>query len=76
MRWAILFELSHRIVIDRTIDTSIINTTVMLKYVLLQHGTDAACLNWHLVILRAQTLVRIELITTVHGTSTSTNMSN
>ena len=44
MRWATLFKLSHRIVIDHTIDTSIINTTVMLKYVPLQHGTDAACM--------------------------------
>ena len=76
MRWTILFKLSHRTVINRAVDTTIVNTTVMLKNVPLQPSTDAACLNWHLVTLHAQTLPRMELITTVHGTSTNTSTSN
>ena len=43
MRQATFFELSCRIVIDRTVDTMIVNNMVMLKYVLLMHGTDVAC---------------------------------
>ena len=43
MRWETLLKLSHRIVIDHTIDTTIISTMVMLMYVPLQHGTDGAC---------------------------------
>ena len=43
MRQATLFKLSSRIVIDRTIYTIIVNTTVMLKYVPLQHSFDAGC---------------------------------
>ena len=44
MRWATLFKMSRRIVIDCTIDTMIVNNPIMLMYVLLQHGTDAGCL--------------------------------
>ena len=44
MRWATLFKMSHRIVIDRTVDTTIVSTMVMLMYVLLQHNTDASCM--------------------------------
>ena len=44
MRWATLFAMSHRTVIDRAVNTTIINTMVMLMYVLLQHGTDAVCM--------------------------------
>ena len=71
MRWTTLFKTSRRTVVNRAVDTMIVNTTVMLMYVLLQCGTDAACLNRNLVTLRAQTLPRIKLITTVHGTSMS-----
>ena len=77
MRRAILFELSRRTVIDRAVDTAIESTTVMLlmyrcSVVLMLR----ACLNWHLVTLRAQTLPRIESITTVRDTNTSTSMSD
>ena len=77
MRRAILFELSRRTVINRAVDTTIESTTVMLimyrcSVVLMLR----ACLNWHFVALRAQTLPRMELITTVHGTSTSTSTSD
>ena len=44
MRWATLFKLSCKIVIECTVDTTIINTTVMLKYIPLQHGADAGCM--------------------------------
>ena len=71
MRQATLFATSCRTVIDHSVNTTIINTIVMLMYVPLQHDTDAACLNRHLVILHAQTLPCIELITTIHGTSMS-----
>ena len=73
MRRATLFKLSRRIVINRTINTIIVNTTVMLNYVLPQRGTDAACLNRHLVTLHVQTLPHMELSTTIRGTSTSTS---
>ena len=44
MIWATLVIISCRTVINRAANTTIVNTTVMLMYVLLQHGTDAACL--------------------------------
>ena len=44
MRWAILFELSRRTVINRAANTTIESTMVLLMYVPLQHGTDAACM--------------------------------
>ena len=74
MRRAILFELSRRIVINRAVDTAIESTTVMLlmyrcSVVLML----CACLTWHFVALRAQTLPRMELITTVRGTNISTS---
>ena len=77
MRRAILFELSRRTVIDRAVDTAIESPTVMLlmyrcSVVLMLR----ACLNWHLVTLRAQTLPRIESITTVRGTSLSRSTSD
>ena len=76
MRRAILFELSHRTVIDHAVNTTIVNTTVMLimyrcSVVLMLH----ACLNWHFVALCMQTLPRMELITTICGTSTSRSAS-
>ena len=71
MRWATLFAMSHRTVIDRAVDTMIVNTMVMLMYVLLQRGTNTACLNRHLVALHAQTLPHMELVTTIYGMSTS-----
>ena len=73
MKQATPFKLSHRIIIDHNVDTSIVNTTVMLMDVPLPCGTDAACLNWYLVMLHAQTLPCMELITTVHGTSAITS---
>ena len=73
MRQATLFKLSHRIVIDRTVNTTIVNTMVMLKYVPLQRGTDTACLERHLVMLHVQILPHIELFTTICGTSMSTS---
>ena len=73
MKWAALFTMSHRTVIDCAVDTTIVNTTVILMYVPLQCGTDSACLNRHLVMLHAQTLPCMELITTVCVTSTSTS---
>ena len=42
MRWATLFKMSDRIAINNTVNTIIINTKVMLMYVLLLRGTDAA----------------------------------
>ena len=44
MRWATLFKLPHRIVINCTVDTTIVSTMVMLMYVPLQRGFDAACM--------------------------------
>ena len=44
MRWATLFAMSHRTAIDRAVNTMIVNTMVMLMYVPLQRGTDAACM--------------------------------
>ena len=60
MRRAILFELSRRTVIDRAVDTTIESTTDMLimyrcSVVLMQR----ACLTWHFVALRAQSLPRM-----------------
>ena len=43
MRWAALFKISYRTVINHAVNTMIINTTVMLMYVLLQRVTDAVC---------------------------------
>ena len=71
MRWATLFAMSRRTMINCAVDTTIINTMALLMYVLLQHDTNAACLNRHLVILHAKTLPRMELITTIHGMSMS-----
>ena len=61
MRRAILFKLSRRVVIDHAVDTVIESTTDMLimyrcSVVLML----CACLNWHFVALRAQTLPRME----------------
>ena len=77
IRWATLFAMSHRTLIDRAVDTTIVSTMGMLIMyrccvVLMLH----ACLNWHLVTLCAQTLPYMELITTICGMSTSTSMSN
>ena len=44
MRWATLFAISHRTAINRAVNTTIVNTMVMLMYVLLQRSTDAACM--------------------------------
>ena len=44
IKWATLFEMSRRTPIDCVVDTTIVNTTVMLMYILLQHGADAACM--------------------------------
>ena len=77
MRRAILFKLSRRTVINRAVDTAIESTTVMLlMYRCSMVLMLRACLNWHLVTLRAQTLPRMELITTVRDTSISTSMSD
>ena len=42
MKWKFFFKTSCRTAINHTINTMIVNTTVMLVYVLLQHGIDAA----------------------------------
>ena len=77
MRRAILFELSRRTVIDRAVDTAIESTTVMmLMYRCSVVLMLRACLNWHLVALRAQSLPRMELITTVRGTSLNKSTSD
>ena len=77
IRWAILFKLSHRTVIDRAVESTMESTTVMLlMYRCSMVLMLRACLNWHFVVLHAQTLSRMELITTVRGTSTSTTTSN
>ena len=44
MRQATLFTTSHRTEINRAVDTAIVNTTVMLMYVPLQHGNEAVCM--------------------------------
>ena len=74
MRQAILFELSHRTLINHTIDTMIESTTIILiiyhcHVVVMLH----ACLPRHLVTLYVQILPCMELSTTVHGTSMSTS---
>ena len=43
MRWATLLKAFCRTAIDPAVNTMIVNTTVMLMYVPLQHGTDAVC---------------------------------
>ena len=42
MKWITLFETSRRTAINHAVDTTIINTMVMLMYVPLQRGTEAA----------------------------------
>ena len=72
MRWVTFSTISRRTSINRVVNTTIVNTMVMLMYIPLQHGTDAACMpKKHLVTLHAQTLPCMELITTIRGTSTS-----
>ena len=44
MKQATLFAISRRTVIDQAVNITITNTTVMLMYVWLPHGTNAACL--------------------------------
>ena len=44
MGQATLFAISHRTAINHAIDTTIINTMVMLMYMPLEHGTDAVCM--------------------------------
>ena len=67
-----LFATSHRIVINRAVDTMIISTTVML-IMYHCHGVLMlrVCLKRHLVILRVQILTHMAFSTTVRGTSTS-----
>ena len=61
MRWAILFKLSRRTVIDRAVDTTMVNTTVMLiMYRCSMVLMLRACLNWHFVACCAQTLPCME----------------
>ena len=43
MQRATLFTMFCRTAIDCAVNNTIVNTTVMLMYVLLQLGTDAAC---------------------------------
>ena len=72
MRWAILFKFSHRTVIDHGDNTMIVSTTVLLiMYRCCMVLMLRACLQRHLVTLHVQILPRMELSTTVHGTSTS-----
>ena len=72
MRWVTLSAISRRTSINRVVDTTIVNTTVILMYILLQCGTESAYMSEEaLVTLHAQTLPCMELSTIVHGTSMS-----